>query len=121
MFVKETESGASTALSSSSQAGGMEIRNAARASDTASNEDGANGGLQPQPESGKQVAELLDKIKAKSESMRKPIIDRNGDHLDLMMSYRVKTEKETALRIYKDVMLTRNSQLAQQAVSHHIS
>ena len=56
---------------------------------------------------------LLDEIKAKSANIVLLLIDHTSDHFDLMISYRVNTEKVTALRMYDKIMLTPNPDLAQ--------
>ena len=61
------------------------------------------------------MACLLDEIKTKSENMSVPIIDKNSDHFDLMISYRVKTEKEIAVRLYEKIHLAPNADLTKEA------
>ena len=59
------------------------------------------------------MRQLLDKIKEKSADMTLPLINTTSDHFDLMIGYRVNTEKNTASRIYDKIMLTRSPNLAQ--------
>ena len=59
------------------------------------------------------MAALLRDVLAKSENLTAPVIDTSQDHFDLMISYRVKTEKEMAVRLYEKIRLNPNADLQQ--------
>ena len=59
------------------------------------------------------MAALLDDVLAKSKHLTAPVIDTSQDHFDLMISYRVKTEKEMAVRLYEKIRLNPNADLQQ--------
>jgi len=59
------------------------------------------------------MIQWIDEIRKKSTSMALPLIDNTSDHFDLMISYRVNTEKNTASRIYDKIMLAPSPTLAQ--------
>jgi len=56
---------------------------------------------------------LLNQINTKSAKIASPLINHTSDHFDLMITYRVNTEKVTASRMYDKIRLTPSPALAQ--------
>jgi len=61
------------------------------------------------------MACLLDDVRTRSANLTAPVIDTREDHFDLMISYRVKTEAEMAVRLYEKICLNPNADLEQDA------